>query len=111
MFSKNLRKARNKYRNIIGTCVGKNIDSIEFIDDVTEYRSQRHIIKRDYSIDNILEFICENFNVSKHSIYLKGVKSMVSVKAMIVVLMRSICGMKCSDICKFLGNITQGRVS
>ncbi|WP_034849737.1 transposase [Clostridium hydrogeniformans] len=111
IFSKNLRKARNKYKNIVCTCIGKAINDIDIIDEITEYRSQRYIIKRGYSVDNIIEFICKSFNVSKNSMYLKNVKDMVYIKSMLVVFMRSICGMKCSDICKVLGNITQSRVS
>jgi len=35
----------------------------------------------------------------------------IHAKALTVVLMRSLCNLKASDICNILGNITQSRVS
>lgn len=50
-------------------------------------------------------------NITKAMIHKKYSRNLVEVKALIVVLMRSLCNFKSSDIGSILGNITQARVS
>ena len=42
---------------------------------------------------------------------MKYSRNLVEAKALIVVLMRSLCNFRSREICRMLGNITQARVS
>jgi hypothetical protein len=44
-------------------------------------------------------------------VYSKHSKNLIEAKALFVFLTRCLCNYKCSEICRILGNITQGRVS
>lgn len=44
-------------------------------------------------------------------LHTKHCRERVEAKALLVLLMRSLCNLKCSKICRVLGNVTQGRVS
>ena len=50
-------------------------------------------------------------NISKIHLYMKYSRSLVQAKALVVVLMRSLCDFKSIDISSTLGNITQARIS
>jgi len=50
-------------------------------------------------------------NISKIHLYMKYSRGLVKAKALVVVLMRSLCNFKSIDISTALGNITQSRVS
>jgi hypothetical protein len=86
-------------------------EEVEFANEKTEYRSERKILVRNYKEEDIVEFISSKMDVPKAKLYVKHSRDIVDAKAMIVVLMRSLCNYKCNTICQVLGNITQARVS
>ena len=49
--------------------------------------------------------------MSKVDIRMKNSRRVMKAKALLVVLMRSLCNFRCTDISKTLGNITQSRMS
>ena len=112
IFGKNLKSARKNYYNLVFRCNKEELkEEVEFEDEKTEYKSERKIIIRDFKPEDIVEFVTSRMNIPKIKIYMKYSRNLVEAKALIVVLMRSLCNFKSSDICNILGNITQARVS
>lgn len=83
----------------------------EFIDEKTDYLSQNIKLVRNIEISKVIEYISKKMQIDPLLIYMKYSRDAMEARAMAVVLMRSLCGFKCSDICRVLGNITQGSVS
>jgi REP element-mobilizing transposase RayT len=111
-FGNNLKKARQNYCNcILGCTDDKWIEEIEFEDATTEYKSERKILLRNFKSDDIIEFIATRMGISKILLHMKHNRKLVKSRALVVVLMRSLCNFKSSDICNVLGNITQARTS
>lgn len=112
MFGNNPKTARENYRKLVYMCNDeKIIEDIEFTNEGTEYRSERRILIRNIKADEIIKFIMAKMGISKIKLHSKHCKGVVEAKALLVFMMRSLCNFKCSDICRVLGNITQGRVS
>ncbi len=84
---------------------------IEFFCDPTKYISSKKPLTRNLKVDRLIDFICEKANIERRSLYIKYCRSSVQHRALLTILMRSFCDLKCSDICRTLGNITQSRVS
>ena len=105
------RARKSYYSHVLGCSKEKIEEEIEFKDEKTEYKSQRKILIRDFKADDIIEFVSSRMNIPKVNLYMKCSRNLVVAKALIVVLMRSLCNFKSSDICSILGNITQARVS
>jgi putative transposase len=112
LFGKSKKAAREKYKRFIFKCNDKNFkEEIEFENEETEYRSERKILVRDYRAETIIDFICNKMSISKRALSMKWSRKLVEAKALLIVLMRSLCNFRCSTICNILGNITQTRVS
>jgi len=58
-----------------------------------------------------MEFIASKMDISKILLNIKYSRKLVDAKALTIVLMRSLCNFKSSDISSVLGNITQARIS
>ena len=116
-FGNNLKTARTNYYDLIFTCNTEKLKQenleqhIEFEDKKTEYRSERRILVRNLKPEDIVEFVAQKMNISKFHIHMKFCRNLVNAKALIVVLMRSLCNFKSSDITSALGNVTQARLS
>ena len=111
-FGNNLKSARKNYYNLVFRCNGEKLkQEIEFKDEKAEYKCERKILVRNFKPEDIIEFIASKMNVSKTHLYMKYSRKLVRAKALTVVLMRSLCNFKSSDISSTLGNITQARVS
>lgn len=112
MFGNNFKTARENYMKLVYKCHNKkDMEDFEFLNEKTEYRSERRILVRDVNSDKIIRFILSKMDISDTKLHSKHSRSMVEVKALLVFMMRSLCNFKCKDICKVLGNITQSRVS
>lgn len=112
LFGLTQKAGRAKYIAFVYKCNDKKFkQEIEFEDEVTEYRSGRTILVRNYKPEDIIEFVAAKMNISKIALCMKGSRKLVHAKALVVVLMRSLCNFKCSTICDILGNITQMRIS
>ena len=111
-FGNNINSARKNYYDLVFRCNDEKLkEEIEFEDEKTEYRSGRKILVRNFTSEDIIEFIASKMNISKFHLYMKYSRKLVHAKALTVVLMRSLCNFKSSDISSTLGNITQARVS
>jgi putative transposase len=112
MLGGNIGQARKMYMGLVYECNDVKLRSeFEFENEGTEYRSGREILVRNVDPYKVVEFIISRFNVSEIDIRMKYARGILDAKALIIVLMRSLCGFKCTDICSVLGNITESRVS
>ncbi|MBW9170106.1 transposase [Clostridium estertheticum] len=112
LFGESIKIARKNYYNLIFMCNEEKLkQEIEFEDEKSEYKNERITLVRNFKSDDVLEFIASKMNVSKTQIYMKYSRNLVQAKALTVVLMRSLCNFKSSDISRTLGNITQARIS
>ena len=112
LFGNNLKNARKNYFNLIFHCNEEKLkQELEFEDEKTEYKSHRKMLVRNFEPEDIIEFIASKMDISKGNLYTKHGRKFVKARALAVVLMRSLCNFKCSDITRMLGNITQARIS
>jgi len=126
LFGSDIKSARKNYHDLIfGYNTEKSNEEYEFKEEFieefkeefefehekTEYRSERTIIIRSFKPEDVVEFVASKMDISKTKISMKYSRNIVEAKALIVVLMRSLCNFRSRDICKVLGNITQARVS
>ncbi|MCB2306795.1 transposase [Clostridium estertheticum] len=112
LFGESIKIARKNYYNLIFMCNEEKLkQEIEFDDEKSEYKNERITLVRNFKSDDVLEFIASKMNVSKIHLYMKYSRNLVQAKALTVVLMRSLCNFKSSDISRALGNITQARIS
>jgi putative transposase len=118
IFGNNLEKARKNHYNLLSRCNEEKLkeelefeSEMEFKDIKTEYRSGRTLLVRNFKYEDIIDFIASRMNISKTHLNMKYSRKLVQAKALAVVLMRSLCDFKSSDISSILGNITQSRVS
>ncbi|WBW99094.1 transposase [Oceanirhabdus sp. W0125-5] len=111
-FGDTLRRARKKYSRLIFKYENKKVEEkINFKHEETEYRSGRNTLVRNFKPEDIIEFIASKLKISELNIHLKHRREYIEAKAIIVLLMRSLCNYRCTDICNVLGNISQVRVS
>jgi putative transposase len=118
LFGNGLKKSRKNYYSLLFRFNEEKLkEEIEFEsqmgfhDAKTEYRSGRKLLVRNFNPEDIIEFIASQMNISKVHLYMKHSRNLVHAKALAVILMRSLCNFKSSDISSILGNITQSRVS
>ena len=112
LFGTNLKSARKNYYDLLFRFNGEKLEQeVEFEDEKTDYNSERKILVRNFKSEDILEFIASIMNISRFHFHMKYSRKYVHAKALAVVLMRSLCNLKSSDITSTLGNITQARVS
>lgn len=112
MIGQDVSKARQCYYKYVYACDNEKIkENVEFQDEKTCYKSERHILVRNFAPETILEFVAEKTCIEKYKFFWKHQKGAVESRALAALLMRSLCNFRCSDICRILGNITQSRVS
>lgn len=112
LFGNSLKSARENYYNLIFRCNKEKLkEEIEFKDEKTEYNSERKLLVREFRSEDVLEFIETRMNIPKVKLCMKYSRDLVKAKALVVVLLRSLCNFKANEICNILGNITQARVS
>ncbi len=102
---------KNYYSHVFGCNNEKLKEEFEFKDEKTEYKSGRNILIRNFTSDDVIAFIAIKLNISKLHLNIKYSRKFVSAKALTVILMRSLCNFKFSDISRVLGNISQARLS
>lgn len=111
-FGKNAKEAREKYWKFV---LEANDDAfkkeIEFSNEGSEYKSYRKILVRNMKPEKVVEYVSSKTQVNKLKLYAKYTRNVVEAKALIVILLRCLCNLKCSEICSILGNITNAGVS
>jgi putative transposase len=112
LFGENLGKARKAYCNLVFKSDKEKLKKeLEVKDEKTEFASVQEMLVRDFKSKEIITFIAKRMNVPKVHLHMKYSRKLVSARALTVVLMRSLCNFKSSEICDVLGNITRSRVS
>ena len=112
MFGNSIKESRSNYMKFVYACDDKKLkEDAEFGNETTCYKSERKIIVRDFSPDEILNYVSEETGINKTKFHIKNGRKTTEGRALAVLLMRGFCNFRCSDICKVLGNITQSRVS
>ncbi|MFT5874995.1 MAG: putative transposase [Clostridium sp.] len=111
-FGNDLESARINYCSLVfGFNKEKMEEEIEQKHEKAVFKNERRIITRNFKPEDIVEFIISRLNLPKMKNYIKYSRNFVEARALTVVLMRSLCNFKSSDICAILGNISPARVS
>jgi len=87
------------------------LPDVEFLDESCEYRSQKCLLVRNYSVHDITKYISQKTGLKEISIKIKNCRNTTDARALCVLFMRCFCNLKYSDICRVIGNITQSRAS
>ncbi|WP_243108606.1 hypothetical protein [Clostridium rectalis] len=112
LFNTNIKQSRKRYINLVYIYDDKKLkEYIEFKDEKTCYLSERKILTRNFTSEDIIEYLAIKLNIEKIEIYIKNNPNSTKARAIAVLMMRGLCNFRCKDICKILGNITQSRVS
>jgi len=113
-FDKNPDLAVNLYIDFVTSC-NKITQKQELLDlihksitkEPYEYRSYRHIYRRDLPPETIIKTVTDTFNIQVPDfVKLKYNRSTSDIKAVSVFLMRCLSNSSYKDICKTLGDIT-----
>jgi len=111
-FGNNTVEAIRQYLKLFKNSDGSKLQGQEeFKDEGCEYRSERKILLRGYTQEDIIRFISSKMLVCKSDLSLKYCRRLTEARAIFVFLMRSLCDFKYKDICNSIGNLTQSRVS
>ena len=112
LFSSDKETARKKYLEFAYKCNSEAAaGNVEFKNEGSQYRSERIIIARDHTPEDVLEFVSSCTGIKKDKIYTKYSRKVTESKALSVFLMRCFCNYKHADICKAVGCLTQARIS
>ncbi|KRQ87409.1 Transposase IS200 like protein [Caloramator mitchellensis] len=112
MFGNNSQTSRENYLEFLNNCSDESIKlEVEFVGEKTEYRSERRILERDKSPEEVKEFLAEELQTAATVINLKYNRRATHFKALCVLFLSSFCNMSQKEICNYMGNITQSRIS
>lgn len=84
---------------------------VEFTIPHAEYRSERKILARNYSVDQIVNYITLYTKENKKEIYRKYSRTAKDTRALCAFFMRCFCNFTEKEICSVIGNVTGARVS
>ncbi|WP_129598286.1 transposase [Anaerophilus nitritogenes] len=110
----NLSNKKNKkaYIELVKKCEGENYSiDVEFEKIENLYKSERRIIPRHYTGEQVIEIVAKYLKTEKNTVHIKYKRQYVKLRAISCFLMSCYCNMSQNDICKLIGNITQTRVS
>lgn len=111
-FSRDIILARHLYMKAIENCTEENdIYDTEFKNELTQYRSEKSILIREYSIKDITAYVSMKVGIKENSIGIKHCHKTTEMRAICAFFFRCFCNLRCKDICRIMGNITQSRVS
>lgn len=116
LLSKDRRKSKERYMRLVlrtKTVLLGNItkEDTEFMEEKSEYRSERKILVRNFNVEDIIDYVVNKFKIDKSLLYLKHRKDVIPARSILILLLRNLCNVSCKDICSILGNITSSRVS
>ncbi|TDT62002.1 DnaA-like protein, partial [Fonticella tunisiensis] len=112
LFSQDGDKARKLYLELVYACNNQAmIDTVEFKNEKSQYRSERVILIRDFPPEEILEFVSKCTGIDKRLLRAKNRREATEGRALCVFLMRYLCNFTHSDICKVLGYTSASRIS
>lgn len=116
MFGNDKMKSKERYLRLLSKSKNLTVEMItkeetEFANDKCEYRSERKMLIRNFSIENIVKYVTDRFKIEETLLYLKYQKDITPARGILALLLRNLCNASCKDICNLLGNITSSRVS
>ena len=108
----NLKDNKSKYIEFVKKCSNDDEElDIEFLKKDHEYRHEKRIIPRNYEPEKVIKYVADYLNMDKELIGVKYKRKYIKIRAISCFLMSCYCSVSQKDICKFIGNITQTRVS
>ncbi len=110
-FGRRKRRARENYYKTMFNVEKEKLKEMEFENDKSEYRSEKIILFRNCSEEEISNFVCEKTGVKQIELKLKHRRESREAKAIYVMLLTQFSGKSQKEICKTLENITQSNVS
>lgn len=110
-FGENIKEARATYRSILMNYSRTEIEEYNFDNEGTLYISGRNIINRNNKLEDLAQFVCRKLNLNESLLYVKYSRKTQKLKAIVVLLMRSLCNASGLEICSFFRNITISRVT
>jgi putative transposase len=84
-------------------------NELEFINDISEYKSERKILLRNYSTEDIVSFI-SSYVKTPFNIHIKYNHKNSELRAVCAVLMRSLSNFTLKEIAAVLGNVTLSNI-
>lgn len=111
-FGENAIHAREQYhRFVMDYDEGKESYDMKFDSQRSEYRSEKNILVRNITPDEVVDFVASYINKDKVSIKINYIKDACEIKALSAFLMRCLCDMSQKLICSEIGNISQSHAS
>jgi len=114
LFNNDIKKARENYFSYMKSYNkienNEEID-FEFENENSQYRSERIVLKRDYTPEAILAFVAEYTGIDENLLHMKHRRNATEGRALSVLLMRCFCDFSYRQICAVLGNLTLSRIS
>jgi REP element-mobilizing transposase RayT len=110
-FSIDINRARKSYLEFINRVAddSEKID-MEFGNEGSECRSERKILLRNVEPENIIDFVSK-YTTKSFNIHIKFNHNHTELKAVCVLIMRSLGNLSHKEICQFIGNITISSIS
>lgn len=109
-FSTNKTIARKSYLQFIFKSYQLNVnEEISFNKSEKLYTPVKHLLIRDFTPTQVISFVSK-YSKRSFCIHTKYNHTNIELKSICVVLMRSLCDFKFSDISKFIGNLTYSNV-
>lgn len=112
MFGKDAASARVRYYKMVISA--KNPDLVkefEFIGEKTEYRSERKVLAREFSPQDIVAFVIEYTGVDPKLFKGKHRRDAIESRALCAFLIRCYCNFNYRDICSIMGGLTLSRIA
>lgn len=104
-FSSDKTKGRKVYLDFINKLSTSPEIDVEFKDEGSECRSERRVLIRDYSPEEIINFVSKYTN-TYFDIHIKFGHKHTELKSLCVLVMRSLCNINFKELCTIIGNVT-----
>lgn len=102
--------ARKKYKDFVYEMYNINMkEDTKFRSEPWKYEPGKTMLINDFTHKQVYDFVSQYLD-QEGIPYLKYNRKNLNFKAICVILMRSVCGFKISDICSILGNVTTSNV-
>lgn len=109
-FSDNKKTARKSYLEFVCKLTDSEIkDELEFKNNEKFYTPVKHILVRNFKPIDIINFVSD-YNKENFCIHAKYNHKNIEFKSICIVLMRSLCDFKFSDISETIGNLTYSNI-
>lgn len=112
LFSLDGQEARESYLKMVRACTdNKMAMDVEFKFEKSQYRSERVILNRNYTPEQIRDYVSKVTNIDSNMMFMKRIRKVTQGKALCIFLMRCMCDFSYKEICSVIGDITLSRVA